>query len=103
MRRSWDANEDQLIRHSYGSLSPADIAEQLGRTKAQVVWRAGVLGVRTPRNPIWTDTENQFLRDNYPTMPDEEISARLGRSLAAINHQAERQGITKAGPNSDWT
>lgn len=91
------------MRQNYGALSPRDIAAQIDRTKDQVVWRAGVLGVRTPRNPGWTDAENRFLRDNYPTMPDEEISARLGRSLAAIHHQAERQGITKTGLYSDWT
>lgn len=63
-----------------------------------------MLGVRTPRNPVWTDAENQFLRDSYPTMPIKEICARLGRSYVAIQHQAERSGISKIGnPGSAWT
>jgi hypothetical protein len=103
MSRSWTSDEDRFVRDNYGAMSPADIAAHLGRTSDLVVWRAGMLGVRKPRNPAWTDAENEFLRDSYPTMPDEEISARLGRSLAAINHQAGRKGITKTGPSSDWT
>lgn len=104
MQRRWSEAEDSFIRDNYGQMSPRDIATHLDRTKDLVVWRAGTLGVRTPRNPSWSAAEDEFLRLNYPTMPIKDISAHLGRSYQAIQLRADRKGVTKVGnPGSTWT
>jgi hypothetical protein len=104
MGRSWTEDEDQLLRDNYGTLTPQEIADRIGRTRDLVVWRAGTLGLRKPRNPPWSDAENKFLRDNYPRMLIEDIGAHLGRSYTAVQHQADRSGISKIGnPGSAWT
>ena len=103
MGRLWTDAEDQFLRDNYGELPPSEIAAHIGRTHDLVVWRAGTLGLRKPRNPAWTDAEDQFLRDSYPTTPIEEICAQLGRSYPAVQHRAERSGISKIGnPGAEW-
>lgn len=104
MGRLWTPAEDQFLRNNYGRLSPQEIADHLARTRDLVVWRAGLLGVRKPRNPLWSPAETKFLRDNYPQMQIGEICAYLGRSNAAVRQQAARAGISKIGrPDSAWT
>jgi hypothetical protein len=104
MGKRWIETEDKFLRDNYGSSSPADIAAQIGRPADSVVWRAGLLGLRKPRNPAWSDEENRFLRNSYPTMPIGQICEHLERSYVAVQQQAQRIGAGKAGnPGSAWT
>jgi hypothetical protein len=50
-RPRWNANDDQIMRATYGTHTAATLAARLGRSVDGVRWRARTLGLATGQHP----------------------------------------------------
>lgn len=83
-RPRWTAEEDDWVR-SHTDLSPAEVAEALGRTAAAIHNRRRRLGLTRPSVP-WAEHEDQLLR-GCVTMRS-AMAMLPGRTKTAIKHRA---------------
>lgn len=83
-RPRWTAEEDDWVRN-HADLSPAEVAEALGRTAAAIHNRRRRLGLTQPSVP-WAEHEDQLLR-SCVTMSI-AMAMLPARSKSAIKHRA---------------
>lgn len=89
-RPRWTAEEDDWVRN-HADLSPAEVAEALGRTAAAIHNRRRRLGLTRPSVP-WAEHEDQLLR-GCVTMSI-AMAMLPGRSKSAIKHRAGFLGLS---------
>lgn len=90
----WTLEEMRVVERLYGTLSPAEIGAQIGRSWAAVKTMAHKLGVCRPYR-LWTEEERAVLLTHYAAGVDmKEVMTMLpGRSMESINAQVNQLGI----------
>lgn len=83
-RPRWTAEEDDWVRN-HAELSPAEVAEALGRSEAAIHNRRRRLGLTHPSVP-WAEHEDQLLRGC--TSMRSAMAMLPGRTRTAIKHRA---------------
>lgn len=86
----WTAEEDDWVRN-HADLSPAEVAEALGRSEAAIHSRRHHLGLTQPSAP-WAEHEDQLLR-GCATMRS-AMAMLPGRTRTAIRHRARLLGLS---------
>lgn len=89
-RPRWTAEEDDWVRN-HADLSPAEVAEALGRTAAAIHNRRRRLGLTRPSVP-WAEHEDQLLC-GCVTMRS-AMAMLPGRTKTAIRHRARFLGLS---------
>lgn len=89
-RPRWTAEEDDWVRN-HAELSPAEVAEALGRTAAAIHNRRRRLGLTQPSGP-WAEHEDQLLRGC--TSMRSAMAMLPGRTRSAIKHRARLLGLS---------
>lgn len=89
-RPRWTAEEDDWVRN-HADLSPAEVAEALGRSEAAIHSRRHRLGLTQPSAP-WAEHEDQLLR-GCVTMRS-AMALLPGRTRTAIRHRARLLGLS---------
>lgn len=89
-RPRWTAEEDDWVRN-HAELSPAEVAEALGRSEAAIHSRRHRLGLTQPAAP-WAEHEDQLLR-GCATMRS-AMAMLPGRTKTAIRHRARLLGLS---------
>lgn len=95
-RVRWTVADLRFIEQHYATVSPAQIAERLGRSPGAVCLMADKLGCRRRKNPAWTTEEDDVLRTRYAEgVGFATVMALLpGRSEKAIFSRAINIGVT---------
>jgi hypothetical protein len=94
--RTWSAEEEELLRRSWGSVPARRLAGRLGRPYGAVKQKAAKLGLDGGRR--YTDEEKQLLRELYPTHTAAQIAERLHgspRAAKAVYRLACSLGLAK--------
>jgi hypothetical protein len=89
-RPRWTAEEDDWVRN-HADLSPAEVAEALGRSEAAIHSRRHHLGLTQPSVP-WAEHEDQLLRGC--TSMRSAMAMLPGRTRTAIKHRAGFLGLS---------
>lgn len=99
MRKNvWSEKELQLLRDSYGSISIAEIAKIIGRSRAAV--RNKAYELRITSDAKWSHEEVEELKRAYAGAESNQelalecLSWRLGRTKVAICIKARKLGLT---------
>ena len=89
-RPRWTAEEDDWVRNHAG-LSPAEVAEALGRSEAAIHSRRHRLGLTQPA-ASWAEHEDQLLRGCITIRS--AMAMLPGRTKTAIRHRARLLGLS---------
>lgn len=96
-RDAWTGGEVERLRRLFEEdASLDDIAAALGRGRAGVADKIGLLGLRRNSTRPWSDLEDEELARRYGTEPTAAIASDFGRSCAAIYARAGLLGLTEA-------
>lgn len=110
MKTAWTEKEDAIIKEYYASVKTGSglgtkrvagsvLASMLpGRTRAQVITRANILGYSNPRVE-WTEEKLQLLKELYPTQ-GAKCAKAVGASTTAVAQMAHKLGITFNKPEA---
>lgn len=94
---AWTGPEIARLRELFrADVSLDDIAAALGRGRAGVADRIGVLGLRRNSTRPWSDLEDEELTRRYGVEPTAAIASDFGRSCAAIYARAGLLGLGEA-------
>ncbi|GAB4150860.1 MAG: hypothetical protein Fur0037_19540 [Planctomycetota bacterium] len=93
-RGPWTADDDALLRRSWGALEPRLIALMLSRTSADVLRRAAWMRDALRSGP-WSRREIGLLKELYGTRSDEDLEVALSRSREDIRRMAETLCLAK--------
>lgn len=88
----WTPEEVEVLRESYGTVSPRLVAQKVNRSLGAVEKKARREGIESERN--WTRQETETLESLYGSTPTAEIADRLGRSTKAVYGKASYEGFT---------
>lgn len=93
---SWTTQEIRFVEKHHGTLSVADIAEHLGRTRAAVKTMVHRLGGGAEYR-FWTQAEKDVLQAHYAAGAEiTTVMAMLpGRTLASIRTMSDTLGISR--------
>lgn len=103
----WTDAEIELLKRHHGKMSIAEINARYlpERTPASIEHRARLLGLTTPRAPVysWKTEDLALLRRYYGTMSNHKLCDRYlpQASIQAIRHKARRLGLRSKEP--DWS
>ena len=93
-RRRWSKDEIKLLKKMYPDNNKRDIANELGRTVAAVVYKGSQLGLgKKPR--VWSKRELNLLKKLYPNKMAKEIAEQLGRPAKATEFRIFKMGLKK--------
>lgn len=87
---SWSAAEHQRLVELAGTMKPAEIAQQLGRTESAVRNRAklhGISVVTTHPYKRWTYDETACLFLNYERLTIPRMAEKLGRTRESVSQK----------------
>ena len=90
----WTAEEDLMLRRSWGVLEPRLLGLLLGRPSSEVLRRAEELR-RGLRSGPWTREEQRALKKLYGTRRDKDLEVALLRSPLEIGLVAEKLCLAK--------
>lgn len=90
----WSADDDLVLRRSWGAVEPRLLAVILARPLHQVLRRAADLRA-TPRTGAWRRDELRLLKECYGTRTDEDLEVCLRRPRAEIALAARRLCLSK--------
>jgi hypothetical protein len=105
--QEWTAREVRVLERYYGRIPRKELLSRYlpERTLNGVEHRARLLGLTTPRAPVypWKAEDLAVLRRYYGTMPNHELRDRFlpQASVPAIRHRARRLGLRSKEP--DWS
>lgn len=96
--KPWTAADITFLVANYRSMTPAEIAQRMGRTASSVKNQANKSGCARPH---WSEQELHFLRTHAATMTSRQIAKHLGRSQRSIIGAAymHRISLYKCGDN----
>lgn len=93
-RSEWSADDDLLLRRSWGAVEPRLIAVMLGRPTVEVGRRAAQLRQALRQGP-WTRGELRMLKELYGTRRNADLEVCLQRPAAEIAGAAQRLCLSK--------
>ncbi len=100
---AWLPEETDRLIALFRADEPVEaIAAALGRGRAGVATRIGVLGLRRNSARGWTKLEDRLLVERYGAEATATIAGELGRSCAATYARAGFLGLTEGAP-PPWT
>jgi len=94
-KRKWtkySEDELQFVKDNYGTMTPKEIAERLGRTYASVKTTARNLGFAAQMKR-WTEEDDEYMR-THTWMLASDVARHLGRSYKALLVRASNLGIS---------
>lgn len=112
--RRWSADDEEMLRKLYPTVTLREIAERLGRPLKSVIKKSRHMKLHLTQQSkyradhVWTPEQDARLRKLYGTMPYRELAGRLGRTPDAISRRAIRLGLAEkkgspATPSRAWT
>lgn len=95
--RRWTDNEIVELRRLYTSMTTAEIAKHLGRSRMGVRMKAHKSGLKKdPPNLIkLTDEQTTWLKRNYCEMRNEVCATYLGISTTSVSRLGRKYGLAK--------
>lgn len=98
----WTAEEDQYLLDNYPAKKQKEIAQQLGRSVAQVTRRLKLqigsdknLSADAYKKGKWTPEEDQYLLDQWPTRSTAFIAIALNRKRYRVKERAKALGLRR--------
>jgi len=96
--KKWTKEEEKFIEENWKSLSDAEIAKEIDRTKNAIRNRRNKLGIKRPRSHSgkfnqgthWTTEKTEFLRKNYQEMDYSEIAKELNVTIKAVRSKVSK-------------
>lgn len=86
----WTEAEMAFLVENYGTLQRVEIAEKIGKTKAQVSNQITKLlkeGVLVKRSRTWSKEDDAYLVENYQKNSSEEMADHVGVSPGAVRNR----------------
>lgn len=94
-RLHYSKKDTQYIKDNYWSMSPSEIAKNIGRTESGVISKAFEMGASKFERAAFSEEDEQFIRDNYRKMLYKDIAKHLGRKPISINKKVSKMGLIK--------
>lgn len=88
----WTANEDRIVR----TQGIAEAVRELKRTRAAVLVRRRILGIRQITRRNWTPAEDKL----FNKLNDKELAEKIGRTISSVENRRTRLKIPV--PNPGW-
>ena len=102
--RPWSELEDAEILKRYGSVTAAQLAQELGRSVAAVYGRAQVLRVSEARAAPYDGWEDAQISAGYASgVPVGQIATLIGRPMLGVLDRAMRLGLRHTQKPVDWS
>jgi hypothetical protein len=89
----WTEADLDRLRRDYGRVPTAELARQMGRSKAAILTRANVLGLAHGYIRPWSEEDKAALRIAHEHgIAVSDLALALGRNLAAVHKYAAKHG-----------
>ncbi|MDX3911029.1 MAG: hypothetical protein QHC67_14590 [Sphingobium sp.] len=90
----WSEADLDRLRRDYGRMPTADLARDMGRSKAAIFTRANLLGLSHGYQRPWSEDDKAALAIAHARAIDiRDLADALGRKVAAVHKYAAKQGL----------
>lgn len=90
----------KFLEENYMTMTHAEMAEKLGRTKGTISTKLSQLGFTKKLETRWTEYQVNFLKENYENMLYSDIAEKLGRTESNIRAKCFDLNLVK---KDSWT
>lgn len=93
---AWSPEDHQRLVELAGTMHPAQIGKELGRTEAAIRSRCKLKDISlatTHPNKRWSHEEVKYLRENHKRLTIRQMAKHLGRSYYSTNQKCGALGL----------
>ena len=102
MTKKWTSEDHRFFTESYKTMSNAEIAEKLGRSKAAIALRAWNFGITKKQKMKWTQEADKQLASLARSTTASKIAEKLGCFTNEVRVRLKQLGLQYEPPNT-WT
>lgn len=97
LKQYWSKEENDFLRHSYGTITASEIGKILNRSKSSITAQARNLGLNGQGfNIDWSPEELVIIKNNLRKLTCKEIANLLpGRTESSVYSQIQKHGWSK--------